>query len=47
MLYDQAQLLAVYGDYHTITGEFDVIEDIVSYVDVMLTVILHIKYLFL
>uniref|UniRef100_A0A0R3RFR1 Thioredox_DsbH domain-containing protein n=1 Tax=Elaeophora elaphi TaxID=1147741 RepID=A0A0R3RFR1_9BILA len=38
MLYDQAQLLAVYAVYHAITGEFiEVIEDIVSYVDSNLT----------
>ncbi|VDM06619.1 unnamed protein product [Wuchereria bancrofti] len=38
MLYDQAQLLAVYAIYHVITGEFvDVIEDIASYVDNNLT----------
>ncbi|OZC11349.1 hypothetical protein X798_01765 [Onchocerca flexuosa] len=38
MLYDQAQLLAVYAAYHAITGEFiEVIEDIVSYVDNNLT----------
>ncbi|VBB32382.1 unnamed protein product [Acanthocheilonema viteae] len=38
MLYDQAQLLAIYAVYHAITGEFlDVIEDIVSYVDSNLT----------
>lgn len=38
MLYDQAQLLAVYAVYHAITGEaIEVIEDIVSYVDNNLT----------
>ncbi|VDK67335.1 unnamed protein product [Litomosoides sigmodontis] len=38
MLYDQAQLLAMYAVYHAITGQFaEVIGDIVSYVDSNLT----------
>lgn len=38
MLYDQAQLLAIYAVYHAFTGQFaEVIEDIASYVDTNLT----------
>ncbi|CAG9531280.1 unnamed protein product [Cercopithifilaria johnstoni] len=38
MLYDQAQLLAIYAIYHAITGEFiEVIDDITNYVDSNLT----------